>query len=83
MENSKDLSSTKNTVTERIATAVKPAMRPRYTKPKASSPPPKNRTIGNARAEIENVPAAAASILAVVNFVLSSLSSVILAVNEE
>ena len=32
-------------------------MRPRYTKPKASSPSPKNRTIGNARAEIENVPA--------------------------
>ena len=30
-------------------------MRPRYTKPRASSPPPKNRTIGNARAEIENV----------------------------
>jgi hypothetical protein len=70
-------------VIKRITTAIKPAIRPRYIKPRDSSPPPKNKTIGNANAEMENVPKAAASILAVVNFVLSSLSSVILAVSEE
>ena len=67
----------------KIRTAVRPEIMPKNIKPSASSPPPNQRTIGKPRAEIVKVPKDAPSILAVVSFVLSSLSSVILAVKEE
>ena len=56
---------------------------PRKIKPIASSPPPNHKTIGKPSAETERVPKEAPNIRAVVNFVRSSLSSVILAVSEE
>ena len=83
MLNLKGLSSTYFTVIERIITAVRPAIKPSTKKPVASSPEPSKKTIGKPRKEIVVVPRDAKSILAVVSFVLSSLSSVILAVNEE
>ena len=64
-------------------TAIRPHKIPKKINPKASFVPPKNKTIGNPKAETVKVPNEAPIILAVVSFVLSSLSSVILAVKDE
>ena len=63
--------------------AASPQTIPKKIKPIASSPPPNHKTIGNPKAETERVPNEAPIIRAVVSFVRSSLSSVILAVREE
>ncbi len=65
------------------STAARPEIIPKYINPRASSPPPNHKIIGNPSAEMVNVPKEAPIILAVVSFVLSSLSSVILAVKDE
>ena len=82
-ENSKLLSLTKNTVILKINTAIEPAIIPRNINPSDSTPPPNHKTIGKPKAEIVKVPNEAASILAVVSLVLSSLSSVMRAVRDE
>jgi hypothetical protein len=67
----------------KIKIAIRPEAIPRYINPRDSSPPPKYKIIGKPSAEIEKVPRAAESILELVSIVLSSLSSVILAVKDE
>ena len=77
------LSFTNLTVMLKTSTAIRPHKMPRKINPDASFVPPKNKTIGKPKAETVKVPKEAPIILAVVNFVLSSLSSVILAVRDE